>query len=72
MKLPGEGKVAETKNHLPPRGALKALSAALLAAFPPVRSAARTLNGARINAGMGQVNSTWPARNVQLGMRLSF
>jgi len=56
--------VAETKNHLPRRGALKALSATPLAAFPAGLSAARTLNGTRINAGLGQVNSTWPARNV--------
>jgi len=65
--------VAESQNHLPRRGALKALSATPLAAFPAVLSAARTLNGTRINAGgRGQVNSTWPARNLQLGMRFTF
>ena len=64
--------MAETKSHLPPRGALKALSATPLAAFPAILSAARTLSGTRINAGMGQISSAWAPRNVQLGAKFIF
>jgi hypothetical protein len=63
--------VAEAMNHLPPRVALQALSATPLAAFPAVRSAARTLNGARINAGAGQVSGACAPHNVQVKEEIS-
>ncbi|MGA2983888.1 MAG: hypothetical protein ABSG32_08735 [Terriglobia bacterium] len=59
-------------NHLPPRGALKVLSATPLAASPAVLSAAPTLSGTPINAGVGRVSSTWAPRNVQVGAKFIF